>query len=127
MTPRMSRTPAVFLVACLAALPAGAGAETRMRGHYYWGKGFEVFHPCGLEQSFWVVGSDRLLQRLHDRAVALFATDAPPARSVYVEVSGVVERGVDRRYVEDDGPGLVRFTSLHRVKAAAPADCPAHD
>jgi hypothetical protein len=124
---RMPKTLAFALVACLAALSADAGAETRMRGHYYWGKGFEVFHPCGSPQSFWVVGSERLIQRLHDRAVALFATDAPPARSVYVEVSGVVERGVDQRYVEDDGPGVVRFTSVHRVKAAAPADCPAHD
>ncbi|TNJ32979.1 hypothetical protein [Arenimonas terrae] len=124
---RMPKTLAFALVACLAALSTGAGAETRMRGHYYGGKGFEVFRPCGSPQSFWVVGSERLIQRLRDRAVALFATGAPPARSVYVEVSGVVERGVDPRYVEDDGPGMVRFTSLHRMKAAPPKDCPAHD
>ena len=110
---------------CVAALPASAGKpQSRLlSGYYYWAQGHEALHPCGLRQSYFVVGDEKLLRKLREASakVAQAKGDGP----VYVELMGVTEREV--RYPDDDSDyGVYRLTAMKRVAADGPADCPAH-
>lgn len=110
---------------CIAALPAGAGKPKPqlLSGYYYWAKGHEALHPCGVRQSYFVVGDEKLLRKLFDASskVAQAKGDGP----VYVEVMGVTEREV--RYPDDESDyGVYRLTAMKRVVADGPTDCPVH-
>jgi hypothetical protein len=121
----MSR--ALVLAALLAAtITACASAgSSQLRGRYYWGNEVETLHPCGSEQSFWIVGDNSLLQPLHDKVTALSQANGQPYQPIYIEASGRSEGKASDGFAADYD-GVYRLTAVQIASDSAPSGCREH-
>lgn len=92
------------------------------RGNYYWGHEVETFDPCGSEQSFWVIGSDAVLQPLREETKKLSTTRGKPYQPIYVEIIAVSEGKAEDGFAADYD-GVYRITSVKISSASIPSDC----
>jgi hypothetical protein len=114
---------AVLLAATVTAC-ASAGSS-QLRGRYYWGNEVETFHPCGSEQSFWIVGDNSLLQPLRAKATELSRAKGQPYQPIYIEASGTSEGKASDGFAADYD-GVYRLTAVQVVSDAAPDGCKEH-
>lgn len=102
--------------------PVAVFAEERAAGHYYLDADIAFFIPCGSDNPFLLVGTDKVLQplqRLWDKLSA-----SSPSRPLYVEVTGHFEENPDAEGRAADFDGLYRIESVLTTHADSPANCP---
>jgi hypothetical protein len=114
---------AVLFAATVTAC-ASAGSS-QLRGRYFWGNEVETFHPCGTEQSFWIVGDNSLLQPLRAKTTELSRAKGQPYQPIYIEASGTSEGKASDGFAADYD-GVYRLTAVQVVSDAAPDGCKEH-
>ena len=117
-----SRLASSFLLALAAATSAAWPADRTLRGRYYYGPDVEVFEPCTHVISYWVKGSDKILQPLRHRSEQL-REKRGKIRPLYVEMVGSIDTKSER-----DGPaanfdGLLHVRRVVKSSAVVPKRC----
>lgn len=110
-----------LLITSVAACASVSGTQN-MRGIYYWGGEVESFSPCGSDQSFWVVGSERILQALRLESMRLSRERSEAFQPVYVEAIVIEEAKAEDGFAADYD-GVYRFTSIKTFSSSTPSDC----
>lgn len=114
-------TSAILFVCALSSCANVKSADS-IRGNYYWGHEVESFHPCGSDQSFWVVGSASVLQMLREEALRLSKARGQPYQPLYVEASAFQEGKPEDGFAADYD-GVYRFILIKTFSASIPSDC----
>ena len=107
------------LLAASTAWPA----DRTLRGRYYYGPDVEVFEPCAQVISYWVRGSDKLLQPLRKRSEELREKRGKPYRPVYVELVGSIDTKTERDGFAANYDGLLHVRKVLKSSSTVPKKC----
>jgi uncharacterized protein YecT (DUF1311 family) len=99
-------------------LPALVSTMT-VAGTFAYGIEAESFSPCGVANSYWVVGTPDVLQQLHDAHDKLATA---PYEGVFVRVRAAEGPRATDGFAEDYD-ATVRLTEVLEVRARRPEDC----
>jgi len=113
---------AVVLLTLLAASTAWP-ADQKLRGRYYFGPDVEVFEPCTQVISYWVKGSDKVLQPLRRRSEELRGKRGKPYRPVYVELVGSIDTKTARDGFAANYDGLLHVRKVLKTASIVPKKC----
>ncbi len=113
----------VFLITSVSGCAsASVSGRHSLRGIYYWGGEVESVYPCGSNQSFWVIGSERTLQALRAESMRLSKERGRTFQPVYVEVIAIAEAKAEDGFAADYD-GVYRFMSIKTFSPSVPSDC----
>lgn len=118
----MKRLVAVVLSTLLLATDAWP-ADRKLRGRYYYGPDVEVFEPCTQVISYWVKGSDKVLQPLRSRSEDLHQKRGKPYRPVYVELVGSIDTRAEREGFAANYDGLLHVRRVLKTSGTVPKKC----
>jgi hypothetical protein len=97
-------------------------ADQKLRGRYYFGPDVEVFEPCTQVISYWVKGSDKVLQPLRNRSEQV-REKRGKIRPIYVEVVGSIDTKSERAGPAENFDGFVHVKKVVKSSAAVPKKC----
>lgn len=119
---RLPSRLAVLLPALLAATAVWP-ADRTLRGRYYFGPDVEVFEPCTQVISYWVQGSDKVLQPLRASSEKLREKRGKAYRPIYVELVGSIDTKTEREGFAANYDGLLRVSKVRKFSTTVPKKC----
>jgi hypothetical protein len=111
------------LALLLSIAGVSSAADKPYRGTFAWGPEVEAFQPCGTKYAYWVVGDEKLLQRLRDRTETLRHKRGKPYQPIYIEAVGEIDTKSEREGFAEDYRGLFRLREIKRVSTIVPKGC----
>lgn len=126
---RSGRSTAALAVMkwALAVMVSIAGstwaADSTLRGRFYWGHEVQSFQPCGSKNAYWVLGEEKMLQPLRERAEKLRVQRGKPYQPIYIEAVGAIDTRSKREGFAENYHGLFRLHRVMRASNGVPKGC----